>query len=65
MLLDEIPGVRLRVQGEALDTAFGNPPRALPIEANETGLAALKNAVGDSVAIDPNSSLQPFVTRLT
>ena len=65
MLVDQLPGVRLRVHGEALNSAFGNPPRALPIEADETGLVALQNAVGDSVAIDPDPPLQPFVTRLT
>jgi hypothetical protein len=58
-LVDQLPGVRLRVQGEALDSAFGNPPRALPIEADEAGLTALQNAVGDVVAIDPDTLLHP------
>jgi hypothetical protein len=58
-LIDQIPGVRLRVQGDALDSAFGNPPQALPIEADEAGLRALQNAVGDLVAIDPDTPLHP------
>jgi len=58
-LVDRFPGVRLRLHGDALASAFGNPPRALPIEADEAGLTALRNAVGDSVAIDPDALLHP------
>jgi hypothetical protein len=57
-IVDRLEGVRLRLQGADLEAAFGKPPQALPIEANEAGLTALKNAVGNDVAIEPDLPLR-------
>ena len=57
-IVDRLEGVRLRLQGADLEAAFGTPPQALPIEANEAGLTALKNAVGNDVAIEPDLPLR-------
>ena len=56
-LLNSIPSARLRINGPALESAFGNPPTALPIEADATGIAALQSVMGDSVTIDPDETL--------
>jgi hypothetical protein len=58
-LVKQLPGVQETVNEQELTDAFGSPPRALPVIADDAGFAALKAAFGDAVAIDPDAPLEP------